>query len=135
MTSHVRPETMDREATAVDSDSDGYIQLIDSEALIELATNADVLLRIERRPGQYVVKGMPLAVGWPHEDISAEFAAKVNSAFALGDQRTTSQDIEFPVDQLVEIAVRALSPGVDNHYRGDRFVDRLSSALHRLAER
>ena len=60
---------------------------------------------------------------------------QVNSAFVLGSQRTDAQDIEFAVHQLVEIAVRALSPGVNDPFTAIACVDRLGSALSRLARR
>ena len=60
---------------------------------------------------------------------------RVNYAFALGNQRTPVQDIEFAVNQLVEIAVRALSPGVNDPFTAMTCVDHLGSALCRLAQR
>jgi uncharacterized membrane protein len=60
---------------------------------------------------------------------------RVNSAFALGNQRTSGQDIEFAVNQLVEIAIRALSPGVNDPFTAMTCVDHLGSALCRLAQR
>jgi uncharacterized membrane protein len=60
---------------------------------------------------------------------------RVNTAFVLGSQRTPSQDVEFSVDQLVEIAARALSPGVNDPFTAITCIDRLGSALCRLAQR
>ncbi|RJQ83908.1 MAG: DUF2254 domain-containing protein, partial [Desulfobacteraceae bacterium] len=60
---------------------------------------------------------------------------KINQAIILGKQRTPSQDVEFAVSQLVEIAVRALSPGVNDPFTAIRCADRLGSALSRLAGR
>ena len=94
-----------------------------------------MLLRVVRRPGQYVVKGEPLVMVWPGEQASDAFASRVNSAFATGDQRTAAQDMEFSVHQLVEIAVRALSPGINDPFTAVVCVDRLGSALSRLAQR
>ena len=100
-----------------------------------LATQDDVLLKVERRPGQYVVAGKPLLMAWPGDRVTEEFAARVNSIFALGNQRTSAQDVEFAVHQLVEIAVRALSPGINDPFTAVACVDRLGSALCRLAQR
>ncbi len=128
-------ESFDRGASPIGSEQDGYVQLIESDDLMALATESDVVFRIERRPGQYVVKGAPLLMCSPGDSISEQFAEKANAAFALGSQRTTSQDIEFPVHQLVEIAIRALSPGINDPFTAMACVDRLSSALHRVAGR
>ncbi len=129
------PAGFELESRPVVANGDGYLQLIDADALMSLATEEDVLLRLERRPGHYVVKGGPLLRAWPGERVTAEFAAAVNEAFTLGDQRTTVQDIEFAVQQLVEIAVRALSPGINDPFTAIACVDRLGSSLCRLAER
>jgi len=72
---------------------------------------------------------------WPGDRVTEEFAARVNSAFALGNQRTSAQDVEFAVHQLVEIAVRALSPGINDPFTAYACVDRLGSALCRLVQR
>ena len=87
------------------------------------------------QPGQYVVSGRPLVRVWPGDRVSKELATQVISAFALGTQRTSAQDAEFAVQQLVEIAVRALSPGINDPYTAIACVDRLGSALCRLAQR
>ena len=99
------------------------------------AEEADAILRLERRPGQYVISGSPLVSVWPGDRLTDELAAQVNAAFVLGNQRTDAQDIEFAVHQLVEIAARALSPGVNDPFTAITCVDRLGSALCRLARR
>jgi len=128
-------EAFEREARPVGADGDGYLQLIDADALMALATQDDVLLRVERRPGQYVVAGRPLVMVWPGDRVTKEFAVRINSIFALGNQRTSAQDVEFAIHQLVEIAVRALSPSINDPFTAVACVDRLGSALCRLAQR
>jgi uncharacterized membrane protein len=59
----------------------------------------------------------------------------VRDVFALGNLRTSAQDVEFAIHQLVEIAVRALSPGINDPFTAVACVDRLGSALCRLAQR
>jgi len=129
------PEAFDREARPVLAGDDGYLQHIEVDTLMALATQADVLLRLDRRPGQYVVSGRSLVTVWPGECVTDEFAAQVNAAFALGNQRTSAQDVEYAIHQLVEIAVRALSPGINDPFTAVACVDRLGSALSRLAQR
>lgn len=125
----------DREAEPVCASADGYLQFIDASALMALAVREDVVVRLERRPGHYVVAGRPLLRVWPVGPRGDEFAWEVNAAFALGNQRTSGQDIEFALYQLVEIAVRALSPGINDPFTAIACVDRLGSALCRLATR
>ena len=127
-------DRFDREACPIGSTGDGYLQFIDGDALMELAMQEDVVIRVERRPGHYVVATRPLALVWPGNRVTDQLMDRVNSAFALGNQRTSGQDIEFAANQLVEIAVRALSPGVNDPFTAITCVDRLGSALCRLAQ-
>ena len=129
------PDAFDDGASPVVADEDGYLQRIDADALMALAEQEDLLLRLERRPGHYLVKGRPLVKVWPADRLTDDLALRLNAAFALGHQRTSTQDVEFHVNQLVEIAVRALSPGVNNPFAAIACVDRLGSGLCRLAER
>ena len=131
----VSPAAFDLEARPVGSADDGYLQSIDLNALMALAKDENALFRLERRPGQYVFTGCPLVSVWPADRVTDPLDERINSAFILGHQRTASQDIEFPIQQLVEIAVRALSPGINDPFTAITCVDRLGSALHRLAQR
>ena len=117
------------------SAEDGYLQAIDSDVLMSLASDEDALFRLERRPGQYVVKGCPLVTVWPGDRATDALQEQVNAAFVLGHQRTAAEDILFPIHQIVEIALRALSPGINDPFTAITCVDRLGSALHRLAQR
>lgn len=128
-------DTFEREARPVGSAKDGYLQLIDGDALLELAVEEDVVIRVERRPGHYVVPARPLVLVWPGDRVTDQLTDRINSAFSMGNHRTSAQDIEFAVDQLVEIAIRALSPSLNDPFTAVTCVDRLGSALCRLAQR
>lgn len=127
-------DRFDREACPIGSAGDGYLQFIDGDALMALAMQEDVVIRVARRPGHYVIATRPLALVWPGNRVTDQLMDRVNSAYALGNQRTSGQDIEFAVNQLVEIAIRALSPGVNDPFTAITCVDRLGSALCRLAQ-
>jgi uncharacterized membrane protein len=114
---------------------DGYLQQIAAEALMDLAAEKDLLLRLACRPGHYLVKGRAIVMVWPADRVTDTLVEEVNAAFVFGDQRTATQDVEFPFHQLVEIAVRALSPGINDPFTAIACVDRLGSGLCRLAER
>lgn len=129
------PAGFAREARAVGALEDGYLQLIDADALLDLASQEDLLLRLERRPGHYLVKGRAMVMVWPGDRLTEALVDKVNAAFVLGNQRTAAQDVEFSFQQLVEIAVRALSPGINDPFTAIACVDRLGSGLCRLARR
>jgi uncharacterized membrane protein len=127
------PAAFAREARIVGALEDGYLQLIDTDALMALASQEDLLLRLERRPGHYLAKGRAMVMVWPGDRVTEALVGKVIDAFVLGHQRTAAQDIEFTFHQLVEIAVRALSPGINDPFTAIACVDRLGSSLCRLA--
>lgn len=72
---------------------------------------------------------------WPPDRVDEAVSERVGSVFLLGKQRTLEQDVEFAINQLVEIALRALSPGINDPFTAITCVDRLGAALRRLAER
>ena len=129
------PPAFALEAQPVGAAADGYLQMIDADALIEIACQEDLVLRLERRPGHYLVQDQALVMVWPGNRVTKVLRDKINAAFVLGNHRTASQDVEFSVDQLVEIAVRALSAGINDPFTAIVCVDRLGSALSRLARR
>ena len=129
------PETFDRDCSPIGATEDGYVQLIDGDALLALAVEKDLVLRVERRPGHFVVKGRPVALAWPGNRVDERIKEQINDAFVLGSHRTPVQDVEFSINQLVEIAVRALSPGINDPFTAVACVDRLGAALSRLAQR
>lgn len=129
------PAAFERDARPAGALEDGYLQLIDAEALMALASEEDLLLRLECRPGHYIVQGQALVMVWPGERVTEALVDQLNDAFVLGNQRTAIQDVEFSFHQLVEIAVRALSPGINDPFTAIACVDRLGSALCRVARR
>ncbi|WP_152205736.1 DUF2254 family protein [Marinobacter changyiensis] len=76
----------------------------------------------------------PLALVWPANRVTGQLMDRINAAFALGNQRAPGQDIEFAVNQLIEIAIRALSPGLNDPFTALTCLDHLGSALCRLAQ-
>jgi uncharacterized membrane protein len=127
------PAGFSRESRPVVAQGDGYLQMITIDTLMELACEEDLLLRLECRPGHYLVKGQAMVMIWPGDCVTEALVEEINAAFVLGNQRTATQDVEYPCRQLVEIAVRALSPGIHDPFTAITCVDRLESALCRLA--
>lgn len=114
---------------------DGYVQIIDAGALLSAAHEADVVVRIAHRPGDYVMEGEPLAHVHPAGRAGDELKDRIASGFAIGSERTPAQDAAFTLMQLVDIAVRALSPSLNDPFTAVSCVDRIGSALRRLALR
>jgi uncharacterized membrane protein len=127
------PTTYACEADPVAAPDDGYLQLIDADALMALATAEDLVLRLEHRPGHYLVKGQTMVMVWPRRRVTEALRRRLSDTFVFGNQRIGAQDVETSFQQLVEIAVRALSPGINDPFTAIVCVDRLSSALCRLA--
>ncbi|MGZ8218938.1 DUF2254 family protein, partial [Methylomagnum sp.] len=94
-----------------------------------------LLLHLRKRPGQFIVEGHALALACPREAVTDEIAAGIGKAFLLGRQRTLIQDTEFAIEQLVEVAVRALSPGINDPFTAINCIDWLGAALSFLAGR
>jgi uncharacterized membrane protein len=147
-----RFEDPDVPATDIPSPRAGYIQAVDPDAVLAIARDHDLVVQILHRPGQFVVTGQSLARTLPaspdgprvsapgRPDPSApedrdEIPHRIAGAFIFGNRRTITQDAEFAVDQLVEIAVRALSPGINDPFTALNCIDRLGEALSRLADR
>jgi uncharacterized membrane protein len=128
-------DSIEQDGQSVAASGEGYLQLVDAESLLALATEHDVQIRLEMRPGQYVILGHAIATVSPGERVDEAVAKRLNAAFALGRQRTPNQDLEYSILQLVEIATRALSPGVNDPFTAIACVDRLVSGLNRVAQR
>lgn len=112
----------------------GYVQFLDVDTLTELATQQDVLLVLNVKPGDFVNTGDFLA--WTTAtSLDEQFTADVCAAFLYGDQRTAAQDLLFLANELVEIAARALSPGITDPFTAMMCMDWLGSSISVLADR
>ncbi|MEO6663743.1 MAG: DUF2254 domain-containing protein, partial [Rubrivivax sp.] len=110
------PAGFDERADTVASPVDGYLQQVDVMELVVLAKAEGLQLRLERQPGQYLITGQPLLRVWPPGRVDDALRERLLDACVSGDQRTAVQDFEFVVCQLVEVAVRALSPGINDPF-------------------
>lgn len=129
------PGDFDRRSRPIAAPRSDYLQVIDNDALMRLAVDRDLILRVESRPGKFVLEGSVLVRAWPGARVDEELAAEIRRVFSFGGRRTLAQDVEFAVDQLVEIAVRALSPGVNDPFTAIACVDRLGAMLVLLIRR
>lgn len=129
------PADFERDACPIRASGSGYIQAVDDEELMKIATENNLIVRLNYRPGNFVVQGSNLVMVWPSERVNKKLTQKINDTFILGNQRTSTQDVEFSVNQLVEIAVRALSPGINDPFTAIRCIDQLSAALCHLVQK
>ncbi|MBA3949511.1 MAG: DUF2254 domain-containing protein [Acidobacteria bacterium] len=112
----------------------GYVQVIDGERLLEAAATRDLVVRVDARPGTFVREGSALLHVSGGRGSEGRDAA-LRDAFMVGPDRAGTQDVSFFVEQLVELAVRALSPGVNDPGTARLCLDRLDQAFSRLATR
>lgn len=115
-----------RHASVVTDARHGYLQQLDDEGLADWAEQHATSIRLLIRPGDYLFPGAPIAlVASPTEGASRA----IINATAVGGERISSADLEFSIRQLVEVAVRALSPGINDPHTAISVLDRLGAAL------
>ena len=112
----------------------GYLQAIDAAALREAAARAGLTLRTEPVVGAFVLPGAALASAWPAAAVDPEVDTAVRAAFVLGPERTRQQDAELGVRQLADIAIKALSPAVNDPTTATICLDRLAQILLRAQD-
>lgn len=128
-----REEMPDYPATPVLSKGNGYVTSIDADALIAFARSINGFVEVLVPPGTFVIEGMPIAEVRTREE-HGEFP-EVHPAFKLGKARAPEGDIQFAVHLMVEIALRALSPGVNDSYTAISAVDHVSASFARILQR
>jgi uncharacterized membrane protein len=111
----------------------GYLQAIENDTLLHLARDNDLVLKILHRPGHFIVKGTPLVEVYPAQRIGKEIHQRMLRLFIIGRQRTQTQDVEFAIEQLVEVAIRSLSTGINDPYTAIACIDWLGAALTHMA--
>ena len=124
-----------RKSRSIPAPKDGYLQAQDVGGLLNIAVTTDSILGVEYRPGEYITADSTLVIVQFDSQFSDESAEEVVNSFYIGPQRSPLQDAEYAIHQLVEIAVRALSPGINDPFTAISCIDRLGSALSFLARR
>ncbi len=108
----------------------GYVDALDEEALLALAIERDLILTVLAIPGDFVHRGRPLLRVAP---AGADAPHACGDLFAISRKRSALQDLRFALDELVELAARALSPGVNDPFTAIACIDWLGAALSDLA--
>lgn len=132
---------MEAEGSPVAADRSGYVQAIDNEELMSIASAEDIVIELRRIPGSFAIEGGTLARVWPPGSAGKDgnggdsVTDRIRGAFIIGQRRTPTQDPEYAVHQLVEIGIRALSPGINDPFTSMTCLDWLGAALSNLARR
>jgi uncharacterized membrane protein len=113
----------------------GYIQSIDEESLARIARQRQLLVRMEVEVGKYVLPGEEVMSVWPADDVHGDAEAALRDALVLGLERTKHRDPKFGVIELMDIAVKAMSPSVNDPTTALNAIDRLGEILLEFAHR
>jgi uncharacterized membrane protein len=127
-------QLIDDRGEVIPAGSSGYLQFVGYAQLVDIAVRMDAVIRLNHRPGHFLVAGRPLAMVWPR-GAAQQVALSLSQAHVTGPHRTLMQDPVFAIDQLVEIAIRALSPAVNDTFTALTCIDWLSAGLTRVSGR
>jgi uncharacterized membrane protein len=127
-------QLLDERGVIVPSGTSGYLQFVGYAQLVEIAVRTDSVIRLHHRPGHFIAIGQPLATVWPG-GAGGQVAVALSKAHVSGPHRTLMQDPVFAIDQLVEIAIRALSPAVNDTFTALTCIDWLSAGLSQVSSR
>ncbi|MEO8268309.1 MAG: DUF2254 family protein, partial [Aureliella sp.] len=122
-------------ACKIHADNSGYVEYVAGEELLNLAAKHDLVIRMRFRAGDFVTPQSILMLVSPKETVDDEIADSLRTLFILGSQRTDAQNLRFQFNQLVEVAMRALSPGVNDPFTAMLCMDWLQSALENCVSR
>ena len=115
------------------ADNTGYIQVVEAQELLKLASERDGLVQLLRKAGDFVTEGDVIAVTYDWDE-GKNLSKEINGLVSLGTERTAQQDVGFALHQLVEIATKALSPGINDPWTASTVIDRIEGALAPLSE-
>jgi uncharacterized membrane protein len=125
-----------REWRALPAARSGYIVTVDIKGLLAFARNRGAVLRMELAIGEFAIESQPLAsIAGGEERAAGRDAAALARLYALGAERSIEQDAAFGIQQIVDVATRALSPGINDPSTAAMCADHLSALLVRLARR
>lgn len=113
----------------------GYIQAIEYAALERIARRENGKLNLAVRTGDFVHPSIALAYWADMDGIEDCPDDEVRACFGTGAMRTPAQDMQFLIDELVEIGLRALSPGINDPFTAVTAVHWLGAATAELARR
>jgi len=118
----------------VNAPKSGYLQYVDGEALIKILTRLDALLELNYRPGKHLVKGTEIGLLFSKSRLEEDEFQKIYNQFVIGNTKTSQQDLEFSIQQMVEIAARALSPGVNDPFTAITCINNLTEVMCYLTQ-
>jgi len=135
-TTATKPEPPDSaDALVVHSDVEGYVCAIDFKELVSLASDLEAKMVVACSTGDFIPAGGALLQIHGLDEETEPSEVRLKFCFVVGSRRTISQDLEYGLSQLVEIALRALSPGINDPFTAVACIHRLAACLRLIAER
>jgi uncharacterized membrane protein len=127
--SETRRDLAEADGYAVRVKQVGYIQYIDPETVLTLARENDLVIRLLCKPGHFVRSDMAVALAWPAARVDEQLEAQLRHAFQVGNVRTPTQDVAYAVNQLAEMAVRAMSAAINDPFTAMTCLDYIGDGL------
>lgn len=129
------PETLGLLKHAIFLGVSGYIQSIDKDALEEIADKNAFVIKIPYRTGQFIVTGAAAAIVYSSNEIDEKTKASIRSCFIVGEKRIPVKDLECDLELLVEMILRALSPGINDIVVANNCIDYVGESLALLVKK
>jgi len=111
--------------------NNGFLRYIDGDSLIEKIKKVKGVIKVHYRPGQYILYGSNIAVVYLN-DRNSSIEKDCEDLFILGSSRSEQQDAEYSILQMVEIASRAISPGINDPFTAIACINNLAATLNYL---
>jgi uncharacterized membrane protein len=113
----------------------GYLRRLDESEMIELAFGGIQLIVVDVRIGEYLPGESEIARAWSSYPLTEDQAGRLQNAFLISPSRTLNQDMLFGLQQIVDVALKALSPGINDPTTAEQCIDELGQILGDLARR
>ncbi|HSP79077.1 MAG TPA: DUF2254 family protein, partial [Myxococcaceae bacterium] len=123
------------EPTVLEAEETGYLQVVDEPRLLAALPPGVHTVRLDARTGDFLFPGLPLLSLWPKVSLSGRQRARLHRALVVGRMRTMQQDVLFGVRQLVDMALKALSPAINDVTTALMVVNELGAVGRALARK
>lgn len=119
--------------TVLSFDDTGYIQTIDYKKLLDIATDNGIIISIHMDCGKFTYNKLPIMIVYSNKALDDNIANSCLSTIERGKRRSNVQDIEFAFEQLSEIAIRAMSPGINSPHTAIHCLNHIAEGLQVLS--
>lgn len=117
------------------SKKNGYLNIIDYDSIMSLIRELDGKMFIDISIGDFLSEKQRIGIlYYSKEDIEEEYIEELIKFFSLGDERYSFSDYKYSLQKIIEISLRAISPGINDPYTAIRCVIMLGVLLGKLAE-